>query len=589
MVDPRIYRAGLGLLLFAVVVFAFSLTPPPPPAGTNVSPGTFLGSAPATMESLYRAFPARPPGSSADDRLAARVAGQLASIGGFAVTSDTDIARTTAGTEPIETVIASRSAVGTGAIVVIAPRDGPGPAGLSGTAVLLGLARALGGATLTRPVMLISTSGTVGTAGIRAILPQLTDQPVDAVITLGDLAGARLDRPVVLPWGSGDALAPPALFDTVTSFVASQAGIPGTQPGFVSQLAHEVVPFALGGQAPLLAAGIPAVGLSTAGARWPNADEPLRPARVAGLGAAVLQSVDALEAAPDIAAPSPYLTISGQSVPLWAVRLLTLALILPVAATVVDALARARRRGHPLLSWLAWVVVGAVPFLLAGAAAILAGLTGALAAAPPGPVAGGVPLTPRGGAVLALVAAVLLVGGYGRRWMLRRLAALRPAHLRAPQTPAIDGAAVALCVFGCGLALVVWAINPFAALLLAPALHAWLWMADGAVRARRAVVGVLAIVAVAPLLAVAGFYMWSLGLSPLGLLWSGLLWVAGRGLSPAGTVYGALLLGAFVSAGVLALGALRRAPEPEPTVTVRGPATYAGPGSLGGTESALRR
>jgi hypothetical protein len=29
--------------------------------------------------------------------------------------------------------------------------------------------------------------------------------------------------------------------------------------------------------------------------------------------------------------------------------------------------------------------------------------------------------------------------------------------------------------------------------------------------------------------------------------------------------------------------------EPEPRAAIRGPLTYAGPGSLGGTESALRR
>jgi hypothetical protein len=48
------------------------------------------------------------------------------------------------------------------------------------------------------------------------------------------------------------------------------------------------------------------------------------------------------------------------------------------------------------------------------------------------------------------------------------------------------------------------------------------------------------------------------------------------------------VLGAFGS--VLAI-ALRIRPDTEPaaSVTVRGPGSYAGPGSLGGTESALRR
>jgi hypothetical protein len=88
---------------------------------------------------------------------------------------------------------------------------------------------------------------------------------------------------------------------------------------------------------------------------------------------------------------------------------------------------------------------------------------------------------------------------------------------------------------------------------------------------------------------VLAYYMHGLGLSPLGAAWSGLLWVAGRGLSPLATVFWSLALGTFVSALVLAVRTLRTAPAPAPVVTVRGPATYAGPGSLGGTESALRR
>jgi hypothetical protein len=42
------------------------------------------------------------------------------------------------------------------------------------------------------------------------------------------------------------------------------------------------------------------------------------------------------------------------------------------------------------------------------------------------------------------------------------------------------------------------------------------------------------------------------------------------------------------AAGVIVLASRQPRPEQAP-VTVRGPASYAGPGSLGGTESALRR
>jgi hypothetical protein len=55
--------------------------------------------------------------------------------------------------------------------------------------------------------------------------------------------------------------------------------------------------------------------------------------------------------------------------------------------------------------------------------------------------------------------------------------------------------------------------------------------------------------------------------------------------SIATAVMGALVCGSLASSLVLILSRPSRAPETP--VTVRGPVTYAGPGSLGGTESAL--
>jgi hypothetical protein len=51
---------------------------------------------------------------------------------------------------------------------------------------------------------------------------------------------------------------------------------------------------------------------------------------------------------------------------------------------------------------------------------------------------------------------------------------------------------------------------------------------------------------------------------------------------------GSLVAGTLVSAAIVSLARARLEDADEP-VTVRGPVTYAGPGSLGGTESALRR
>jgi hypothetical protein len=71
--------------------------------------------------------------------------------------------------------------------------------------------------------------------------------------------------------------------------------------------------------------------------------------------------------------------------------------------------------------------------------------------------------------------------------------------------------------------------------------------------------------------------------------WTGLLLVAGGGLGIATLLEWSIVAGCAVSVGLIATRAAREgAPEPAP-VTVRGPITYAGPGSLGGTKSALRR
>ena len=84
--------------------------------------------------------------------------------------------------------------------------------------------------------------------------------------------------------------------------------------------------------------------------------------------------------------------------------------------------------------------------------------------------------------------------------------------------------------------------------------------------------------------------MRALGLDPLELAWMTLLSAASGQLSMAVAAVAAALL-ACLAALIAVMRARRRVAanaEPEPLRT-RGPATYAGPGSLGGTESALRR
>jgi hypothetical protein len=315
---------------------------------------------------------------------------------------------------------------------------------------------------------------------------------------------------------------------------------------------------------------------------------------MAGIVNAFLQAVDALENSPKVPAPSTYLTLSGHVVPLWAIRLLVLALIFPVVATTTDALARARRRGHSLRRWIAWVLAGAIPFLVGFAVLVLARVAGALRA-PVGAVgAGGIAIGLRGWLVLGVTVVLVIAAFYLLRPVCVRFAAAlggRPEGGRRPSTPAIDGAAVGLTVVMSALALVLWVVNPFAALLLVPALHLWMWLAEPRVHTHRAVVVTMVIAGlIAPLL-VCAYYAIALGLSPVALIWSGALYVGGGGLSLEADVYWSLVLGALASALVIAIrvAPARLAAASASGGSLRGPANYAGPGSLGGTESALRR
>jgi hypothetical protein len=152
------------------------------------------------------------------------------------------------------------------------------------------------------------------------------------------------------------------------------------------------------------------------------------------------------------------------------------------------------------------------------------------------------------------------------------------------------GAGAALLLVLCAVSLSIWLVNPFAAALLIPALHLWLWAAGSARRLPRALtVALLVGGLVAPILAVL-FYVEELGLGITQAAWSAVLLVAGGGLGLRAAFEWSIVLGCAASMTLIAIRALRQPRSaPAQPVTVRGPVSYAGPGSLGGTESALRR
>ena len=140
------------------------------------------------------------------------------------------------------------------------------------------------------------------------------------------------------------------------------------------------------------------------------------------------------------------------------------------------------------------------------------------------------------------------------------------------------------------LAAVVWLFNPYAAALLLPAAHLWLLAAAPGSRLRGPWAALPVALGVALPLLAAVHYASALDLNPLSLAWLLALATADGHIS----VAAAVVVSLWLALPGRAAGRAARAPPGRgggraERLRTRGPAGYAGPGSLGGTESALRR
>jgi hypothetical protein len=611
MLNPRIYRAAFLPVIVAVVALAFSFENEPSPLGTTLAPVAFNGGAAwGVLQNLATTYPNRSPGSATDGSLATAVAGYLRTAGAphptFNVSSQTYDAQTAVGARPVETVIAEQPGYSNGRIVVIAHRDGlgsgaasgPAPAApclsaayrpqaqcaaLSSTATLIELARVLSGRTLDRTLDLISTSGSVGLADATHLAASLGG-PIDAVIVLGDAAGTRTSEPALVPWSSGENVAPLLLRTTVGAALQAEAGVAPGDVGVPAQFARLAFPVTLSEQGPFVAAGIPAVLMSRGGESGPAAGAAVSQRQLTGFGQAALQVVSALDSGAGIPPPSTYLVFKGMSVPEWPIQLLVFTLILPVLCAAVDGFARARRRGHRVGRWAAWVLAAALPFALACLFIRFIGALGLVRVLPPGPMLGGaIHLHLRELVQLAAVVLIIVLAMLPLRSLLVRRAGVEG-------DPGEAGAAAAVLLVLCAITLAIWVTNPFAAALIVPALHVWMWVVAPEVRLRAPVALAAVLVGLAPIALVILYYADQFQLGPGGVAWTGVLLIANGAIPIPTLIEWSVVAGCAVSVAVIAARGTRAAAAPESSrITIRGPVTYAGPGSLGGTKSALRR
>jgi Peptidase family M28 len=609
MLNGRLYRAAFVPFLLALAVAAFSLGARPQPLSSTLAPDAFDGAAAfAELKSLAGEFPDRRPGSAGDDALAARVAHTLEGLGtagrgGFQVRTRHFQAQTIDGERTLETVIAQRAGSSGGTpIVILAHRDAStrgAEAELSGTVALLELARVFAARETQRTIVLVSTSGgSGGDAGAADFLAHESSlsAPFDAAIVLGDLAGVSEHKPFVVPYSDGFGSASELLQRTLADAIMQNGGGDPGAPSAIGQLAHLAFPYAVGEQGALNAGGVPSVLVQVSGEHGPGGEgsssEAVSVERLEGFGRAMLSAVDALDAAPDISsAPQTGVVIAPKVIPEWALRLLLAALLIPPLLVMADGYARLRRRrgaggDRSLVRGLLWTIACALPFFAAAVFARGLGWLDVLHAAPPMPVSASA--LPFDASAVRAVLAVALVLGLG--WLAWPLAIRRVGLSVRPEA---DAAGMAMLAVLLGVGVVAWALNPYAALLVLGALHLWLLLVDPELRPRPPMALALVALALLPLALLIAFYARELGVGPGGIAWAAVLALAGGHVGLAAAVLWSVAFGCVVAATLLAL----TTPAPAggsgiddgAPVTIRGPLSYAGPGSLGGTGSALRR
>ncbi len=370
------------------------------------------------------------------------------------------------------------------AIVVLAHRDnlGTSPGAVdnaSGTAAMIELARAYahvpgsagGQVRPAHDIVFLSTDGGafggVGAARFAAD-PSYRDR-LAAVIVLDSVA--RVTPPRLELAGDRPRSPSPLLVQTAAERLIEQTGRQPDRPSALQQLLDLGFPFSLGEQAPFVAAGIPALMLTTtADGPLGATDDSVRLERLGQVGRAAQQLLVSLDAGAELApAAGGYVYLGPRLVRGWAIQFVLIASVLPFLAAAVDLFARCRRHRISLAPAVRalrrragfWLTVAGLFWLL-----------GLLGSWPDGVDR---PLSPAGEAVgdVPVAALGMLAAGAAAAWFAARERLLPRRSVSTEE--ALAGSTAALLGLGV-LALVTIAINPYALLFLLPSLHAWIWL-----------------------------------------------------------------------------------------------------------------
>lgn len=486
-VSSQLYRSAFLACSLPLLIAAFTVARPGALQKPLLPPAFDARTTLQLTKELSTEFPDRTPGSSGALAAAQWFREQLAPYGLTTSTDAWTAALPGGGRARLQNLTAVAPGQSPDTIVVMAHRDdtGAGPGAnddATGTASLIELARAYARPTTeaqaavesTHTLVFLSTdAGAYGGLGaLRFATHYRLRNQVVAVVNLDALAGTGPPRLVL----TGDRPRSPAavLVATASSRILEQTGLRPRHPGFLGQLVDLGFPFTLYEQGPFVAAGLPAVTLTTSGSRPEAAVGDtagrLGAQKLVEMGRAAQELLGSLnqglEAAPGTTSA---VWVGERMLRGWAVELVLIALLLPFVVAAVDLFALTRRYGLLLGPALRALRSRVAFWSFAGLVFTCFRLLGAFGDGPPRPLdpesarAGDWPALALG-ALLAVVALGWVVARY-------RLAPRRPAA----REEVVAGQTVALLALSI-VALLVVATNPFALLFVLPALHAWLWL-----------------------------------------------------------------------------------------------------------------
>jgi hypothetical protein len=464
---------AVALALLALVALRPTHVPP-----LGDQPTLFDGTrAYSTLQEIVRDFPGRTAGSEADTQSVLWLSTQLSDLG-LQPQVDNFVASIEGRATGLQNVWAMSKGQTSSVILLVAGRDSPplSPQGAndnaSGMAALLELARLF---TLEAHehtlVFLWSDGDAYGSLGTAAFVQQHKSMNITAAIALARVGLASATSVDISGWSATDRIAPPWLWALAASAAKAEAKLPTPLPSFVTQFLRLAAPIGGGSQAPLVAAGIPAVTLSAGGPAVPAAQDTVgttSPSTLQRIGRTAELMVTTIDGLGTSLAPSSNAVFFSRSraMPGIVIELALLVLIMPTAAVVLDLTAAARRRRERLgPAWTLYVLRFA-PWLVMLIVVYFANLLGLLPRNPGAAISSAslmahAPHYVRAFVLLImLVAAVLYAHAVERRQVRRR-----PVSIESTVT-VVEIVLLAVAA----LALLV---NPFSLLLLLPALAFW--------------------------------------------------------------------------------------------------------------------